>query len=274
MTLCLLSNTILCFSCKRLLLHTFTFMKICFSFLLFGFISLQLQAQSVRQFDEQFHAWYVLMGNHTLTNHIRLHTEAQFRRAGIITPTQQHLFRVGIDYKLNNNIIITAGYCYVYTGSYGKQPAVLPFNEHRGWEQLLLMHKVGRVVVQHRYRLENRWIERYDATSQSNKVFYANRFRYRLQASVPLNKPEISAGAFFAVVNDELWVNFGKEIRFNVFDQNRAYAGFGFQIDKVCNVQLGYLNQLIFKSDGIRVENNHTLQFAFFCNLDFRRAEE
>ena len=73
-------------------------------------------------------------------------------------------------------------------------------------------------------------------------MFYANRFRYRLQASVPLNKPEISAGAFFAVVNDEIWVNFGKEIRFNVFDQNRAYAGFGYQINKVCNI-IGIINQ-------------------------------
>lgn len=249
-------------------------MRTGFSFLLFCIFSLHLQAQSVRQFDDQFHAWYVLMGNHTLTDHIRIHTEAQFRRAGIITPTQQHLFRVGIDYKLNNNLILTAGYCYVYTGSYGKQPAVIPFNEHRGWEQLVLLHKVGRAGIQHRYRLENRWIERYDASLQSNKVFYANRFRYRLQITIPLNKSELSRGTIFAVANDELWVNFGKEIRFNVFDQNRAYAGLGFQINKTCNVQLGYLNQLIFKSDGMRVENNHILQLAFFCNLDFRKAEE
>ncbi|MGL5888622.1 MAG: DUF2490 domain-containing protein [Bacteroidia bacterium] len=249
-------------------------MKVLKTIFLLLLFPLGVAAQSVRQFDEQFHAWYVLMGNHTLTNHFRLHTEAQFRRAGVITPTQQHLFRIGLEYKLSENAIVTAGYCYVYTDSYGKQPAVIPFNEHRGWEQLLLLHKVGRVGIQHRYRLENRWIERYDAASQSNKVIYTNRFRYRAQFTVPLNKPDMAQGTFFAVLNDELWVNFGKEIRFNVFDQNRAYAGFGYQINKYCNVQLGYLNQLIFKSDGVRVENNHTLQLAFFCNLDFRKTKE
>ncbi|MCA6363581.1 MAG: DUF2490 domain-containing protein [Bacteroidetes bacterium] len=231
-------------------------------------------AQSPRQYDEQFHAWYVIMGNHRLTSKWGLHTEVQLRRAGIITPAQQHLFRAGVDYRLHNNLILTAGYCYVYTDSYGKQPAPLPFNEHRGWQQVLLTHAIGRARVQHRYRLENRWLERYNSTSQRNEVVYVNRFRYRLQLTLPINKPDMVPGAFFATVNDELWVNFGKQIRYNVFDQNRAYAGFGYQLNPSCNVQLGYLNQLIFKSDGVRVENNHTLQVAFFCNLDFRKKDE
>ncbi|MFN8713597.1 MAG: DUF2490 domain-containing protein [Bacteroidota bacterium] len=249
-------------------------MKMLKSVSLFLLLTVGLSAQSVRQFDEQFHAWYVLMGNHRITSKWGIHTELQFRRAGIITPVQQHLARVGADFRVNDNVILTAGYCYVYTGSYGKQPAVIPFNEHRIWQQVLLTHAAGRVRFQHRYRQENRWIERYNSTLLDNEVFYVNRFRYRLQVTVPLNSADMQPGTFFATVNDELWVNFGKQVRYNVFDQNRAYAGLGFQINKICNVQLGYLNQLIFKSDGIRVENNHTLQLAFFCNLDFRKAEE
>ncbi|MCU0435277.1 MAG: DUF2490 domain-containing protein [Bacteroidia bacterium] len=245
--------------------------KVCFWLL--GLLPGFLCAQSPRRYDDQFHAWYVIMGNHRLTSKWGLHTEVQLRRAGIISPTQQHLFRVGADYRLRDNIIFTAGYCYVYTGSYGKQPTSLPFNEHRGWQQVLLTHAIGRARFQHRYRLENRWLERYNSTSQRNEVVYVNRFRYRLQLTIPINKVEMTSGTFFAAVNDELWVNFGKQIRFNVFDQNRAYAGFGYQFNAACNVQLGYLNQLIFKSDGIRVENNHTLQLSFFCNLDLRKKD-
>ena len=213
------------------------------------------------------------MGNHRLTSKWGLHTELQLRRAGIITPVQQHLARVGVDYRLRDNVILTAGYCYVYTGSYGKQPAPLPFNEHRGWQQVMLTHTVNRVRFQHRYRLEKRWLERYNSTLLANEIIYVNRFRYRIQLTIPLNKPDMMPGTFFAVVNDEVWVNFGKQIRFNVFDQNRAYAGFGYQLNNACNVQLGYLNQLVFKSDGVRVENNHTLQASLFYNIDFRKKD-
>lgn len=214
------------------------------------------------------------MGNHRITSKWGLHTELQLRRAGIITPVQQHLARVGVDYRLRDNVILTAGYCYVYTGSYGKQPAPLPFNEHRGWQQVMLTHTVNRVRFQHRYRLENRWLERYNSTLLANEIIYVNRFRYRIQLTIPLNKPDMMPGTFFAVVNDEVWVNFGKQIRFNVFDQNRAYAGFGYQLNNACNVQLGYLHQLVFKSDGVRVENNHTLQASLFYNIDFRKKDE
>jgi hypothetical protein len=32
---------------------------------------------------------------------------------------------------------------------------------------------------------------------------------------------------------------------------------------------LGYLNQLLVKSDGLKVENNHTLQIGILSNLNF-----
>lgn len=249
-------------------------MKISRFIFLFLLFPVGIWAQSRRQYDEQFHAWYVLMGNHRITSKWGVHTELQFRRAGIITPVQQHLARMGADFRVNDNFILTAGYCYVYTGSYGKQPAVIPFNEHRAWQQILLTHSTGSLSFQHRYRQENRWIERYNSTLLDNEIFYVNRFRYRFQVTVSLNSTHTKPGTLFMTLNDELWVNFGKQVRFNVFDQNRAYAGLGYRINKTCNVQLGYLNQLIFKSDGIHVEKNQTLQFALFCNLDFRKAEE
>jgi hypothetical protein len=37
------------------------------------------------------------------------------------------------------------------------------------------------------------------------------------------------------------------------------------------NLQVGYMNQFIEKSDGNHKEDNHTLQFAITYNLDFTK---
>jgi len=31
------------------------------------------------------------------------------------------------------------------------------------------------------------------------------------------------------------------------------------------------MNQLVVKSDGVKIENNHTLQVGFISNIDFRK---
>ena len=68
---------------------------------------------------------------------------------------------------------------------------------------------------------------------------------------------------------DELFVQFGKNVGANVFDQNRAYLAIGTKIPKVGRLEFGYLNQLIIKSNGIQVENNHTLQLGISSTLPF-----
>ena len=50
-------------------------------------------------------------------------------------------------------------------------------------------------------------------------------------------------------------------------NQNWLYAGFGYKFMPHANVQLGYMNRVIRKGDGIHYENNHTLQFTIVLEL-------
>jgi hypothetical protein len=74
-------------------------------------------------------------------------------------------------------------------------------------------------------------------------------------------------------VNDEVFVNFGKGVGKNIFDQNRLNFALGWRFNKDFNVQVGYLNQFIEKADGIRNERNHTLLISTVYNFDFTKKK-
>lgn len=215
-------------------------------------------------------------GNHKITDKWSLHTEYQFRRSDWILNWQQSLSRIGIDYKLNDKVMLTAGYGFITTFPYGMQPIAAMFNEHRIWQQLVITDKTGRVGLNHRFRMEERLLENKVLVGENYKTnghTYLNRIRYRLLCTVPLNKSEMNTGTLFLALYDEIFVGFGKNMRYNIFDQNRLFAAVGYQYNKSGNLQLGYLNHIVLKSDGIRQETNHTLQVAVTHHFDFRRKQ-
>ena len=78
----------------------------------------------------------------------------------------------------------------------------------------------------------------------------------------------------FLAFYDEVFLGFGKGIRANVLDQNRLYSALGWRFNAHTNLQLGYLNQYVFKPNGTSSERNHTLQFAITHNFDFRGKDK
>ncbi|MFN7013619.1 MAG: DUF2490 domain-containing protein, partial [Bacteroidia bacterium] len=216
-------------------------------------------------------------GNHRLTGKWSLHTEYQWRRNEWILNWQQSLARIGIDYKVNDQAIITLGYGNIITYPYGKQPVLKTFNENRIWQNLLLINQNGIFNFSHRYRIEQRFTDKFIQNSNGeivfDKVIYTNRIRYLFSIVTPINKKRIEKDAFFLRFYEEAFVSFGKNVGKNVFDQNRLYLAVGYQIENTTNIQIGYLNQLIFKADGLHFENNHSLQIALTHNFDFRKND-
>ncbi len=229
-------------------------------------------AYTQRNNVQQYHVWYNYFGNHRITEKWGIHTELQLRRANWLPETQQTLARIGIDYRQNDNLMITAGYAWIYSDRYGKLPATKAYQENRTWQQLHLTQQLSRATLQHRYRLEQRWVEAFASDSTPAQTIYTNRIRYRFQTLIALNTDKIESNTWFVALNNEVWINFGKNIKYNIYDQNRAYGGFGYQFSKAGNVQLGYLHQAIFKADGIHVESNHTVQVAITYNVDLRKS--
>ncbi|MFM7684149.1 MAG: DUF2490 domain-containing protein, partial [Bacteroidota bacterium] len=67
------------------------------------------------------------------------------------------------------------------------------------------------------------------------------------------------------------FIGFGKGIGKNILDQNRFNASLGWRFNKDFNIQFGYLNQYVAKSDGIKMERNHTLLISTVYNFDLTK---
>lgn len=247
-------------------------------FQVIGIVMLSLTAVAQKDISEQQHAWLMYFGNHRLSDHWGLHTEYQWRRADGFDHWQQSLLRLGVDYYAKNGVQYTAGYGWICSFRYGDQPIAHNNNEHRIWQQAITKSKFGRVEVQNRYRLEQRYIENWVKNAEEvymqNGFYFRQRVRYRLLLTVPLSRKEMADNTLFFAAYDEPFLGFGKGIAKNILDQNRLYAALGWRFNAACNIQLGYLNQYIVKKDGIQAERNHTLQAAITYNLDFRKKED
>jgi predicted porin len=228
-----------------------------FNFSLFSISYLALVGASLsltsffaqKQIDNQLNGWVVYQGNHKLNKQFDLHTEYQWRRADGFNDWQQSLARVGLDYKLNPSVTISGGYAWILTYPYGSQPIANRTNENRLWQQVILKQPIGNFQVQHRYRLEQRWID----------TLFRQRMRYRAQCIIPLQNTYLKEGkGLFMNVNDEIFLGFGKGIGKNILDQNRFIAAVGYQFSPNLNVQMGYLNQFVIKANGVQMERNHT----------------
>jgi len=241
-------------------------------------------ASAQKIISPQAHGWLMYFGNHKINDHWGLHTEYQWRRASrdenanVFQDWQQSLLRLGVDYYAKNQAQWTAGYGWIKTFEYGDQPVSHAFNEHRIWEQFIVKNKVGRADIQHRYRLEQRFIEQYKLGSTGeylqNGYVFRNRIRYRFMFTVPLSRKEMKDHTLFLSIYDEPFLGFGKGIGKNILDQNRLYGALGWRFNKDFNVQLGYLNQYVVKTDGIKAERNHTLQLSMTYNVNFSKPKQ
>ena len=226
-------------------------------------------AQSERIKDYNTNGWYMYFGDHKFSDKWGIHTELQLRRHNTIKDPQQLLIRTGINYDLTPNAMFTLGYGFIETHPYGDYPAAGKFPEQRIYQQLQLKSNVALISLSHRYRLEQRWIKQPDADDYT----YLNRARYMIKATLPLAGKTLEASELFLAAYDEVFVGFGKNIKQNIFDQNRAYVALGYIISNSSTLELGYLNQIVQKTNGVVFEHNHTLQISFFHNLNFAKQD-
>jgi hypothetical protein len=92
--------------------------------------------------------------------------------------------------------------------------------------------------------------------------------------SIPVSRKELVNNTLFLAIYEEVFLGFGKDLGVNILDQNRLYAALGWKFSPKLNIQLGYLNHHVIKSDGLKHERNHTLQLSCTYNFDFRKKQK
>ena len=249
-----------------------------------AFAAASITAHAQRVTDRNSHLWITHLGDHMITDHWGFHTEAHARQAELGAIPQQLLLRTAINFHLNPEVMFTAGYSYYYNYRYGAWPIKTGTWEHQAYQQMQFTARAGKVALQHRFRMEERFIAALKADPLSENGFtfdkytYQSRFRVRLMATLPLGKhAKVEAKAWFLSAYDELFLNFGDNVRLDLMNQNRFSALLGYQYNKQGNVQVGHLLQTLQRpgaaSGADLVEMNSTLHMLITYNLDLRKEK-
>jgi Protein of unknown function (DUF2490) len=191
--------------------------------------------------------WISYFGNNGFAKHYNVWNEIQYRNYNVAGDLQQFIVRTGLGYNItegNNNVLI--GYAHVRSEKHvGLDDNKVATNENRVFQQFITKTQVGRVFIQHRYRVEERFIE---------QLKMQLRFRYFLGLSVPLNKKKLSKGAIYLSVFDEIFLN----SKSSHFDRNRLSCTVGYVIRPYLRAEFGFMAQ------GIENDQRGQWQLVFF----------
>ncbi|MFY0628749.1 MAG: DUF2490 domain-containing protein [Flavobacteriaceae bacterium] len=193
-----------------------------------AFLSIPFAAKSQ---DSGLGNWLVYIGSKQLNSKWNLHHEVQYRNYNALGDLEQLLLRTGLGYNVGSKSNLLLGYGYInsenFTGNGNDQKTV---EEHRIFQQFITKHSLGSLGIQHRFRLEERFVE----------SDFKTRFRYFLGVNVPFKESK-----YYASFYNEIFLN-GES---TTFDRNRIYGGIGYKVSKGIKIELGYMNQ-IFETSG------------------------
>lgn len=231
---------------------------------LFSVFSTMLYAQT----NQQNTGWFMFLNSTKFNDKWGMHFDLQVRTHDNWDGVRHLLIRPGITYYINKKSNATLG--YLYTPTFLQDDILVgggrlktTLTEHRIWQQYIYNHQPWKgAALSHRFRLEQRFIER-----QTDDLF-SQRFRYFFRLVQPLQK---QAGAFekgmFVALQNEFFLNLQNkdELNGSTFDQNRAYLAVGYRISKAFDVEAGYLNQTI-KGASANTMNN-AVQLALYTRF-------
>ncbi len=202
--------------------------------------------------EDEWGAWYMYFGTNRVSDDLSIHTEAQFRFYEVASNFNQLLLRTGLNYHISEKAIATFGYAYISTdGTFIDTPDERNSRENRIFQQFILNNNSGKFKFEHRYRLEQRFIN----TLAGNTT--EHRARYRLQITYPIDEN------WFLNAYDEVFINLQEPI----FGQNRLYGAVGYKFNSNLSAQLGYLK------NHFTAINFDRLQLGIFFNTDLRKKE-
>lgn len=234
-----------------------------------GLLPVGAAAQKSTETEEQL--WFAYLNQTRLSKHWGLWADVHLRtKEDFATNFSQLIIRPGITYYLNDDAKLTAAYAFV-----NHFPADNHKNisqpEHRPWQQFQWHSKYPKLKLMQWFRLEERFRRKIKNDDELADGYSFNwRLRYNFLAQFPLNKKRFQPRTLSFALGNELFINFGKQIVYNYFDQNRFFAGFNFHVNKHDQLQLGYMNVFQQLPAGNRYRSLHTVRLFYFQNLDLR----
>ncbi|MCU0451451.1 MAG: DUF2490 domain-containing protein [Bernardetiaceae bacterium] len=241
-------------------------------FVLTGAAATGLAQTPAKETTHLSQTWLAYFNQTRLSNRWGLWAETHLRtRDELVSGLTVGLVRVGLTYYLADQTKLSAGYAYVHFFPGDNHPGIYQ-PENRYWQQLQWHTQYKKVRTMQWLRLEERFKRRLKDDDEWAEGYNFNfRVRYNLSAQFPLSQKGLGPKTLSLVASNEVFVNFGREIVYNYFDQNRLFLGFSYQFNKQTNLQFGYMNVFQQLGAGNRYRSANALRLFLFQNLDWRK---
>lgn len=199
-------------------------------------------------------SWNILSATINPNNKFSYWFETQTRSQNVIKDFYYYELKGGAAYNLSDKTQFFFGMgdykTFSYPGNFKKPVAT---NEFRMWEQFTLKSNIDRVKIEHRYRIEQRWIN----------GMYRNRFRYRINPVIPLNHSKVIPKTLYLNAFDEIFFT----NRSPYFERNRFFVGAGYQFTGLFALQTGFIRQFDYNTINNGVGKNF-IQTTFLFYID------
>ena len=221
----------------------------------------------VKEVKKQDQSWFSVNSTVRLSDKWGFVADLHERRNNFLKDASFHFIRFGVNYWLKDNITLTAGYGHMWVAP-SKSDWKTISNENRVYQQVQMTSKIGKVSLFQRLRNEQRWQQKIADDKLTGQNKFTDRVRYLVSFTIPVVKnPKYPA----LVVADELCVQFGKEIVYNTFDQNRIFVGVKQKVTKDLSFDLGYMRLKQQKASGYQYDLDNTFRWFFYYTPDFRK---
>jgi len=204
--------------------------------------------------------WNIANFRYSFNNKWSTWAELQTRSNKLYDQFFYHEIKGGFQYNLTDAASLLTGigqYATYSPGGNFKTPVVT--HEFRLWQQVTLTNNISRLKIEHRYRIEQRWL-----TQE-----YRNRFRYRLSSLLPIGSATLIPHVFYLTAFNEIFLTNKKPH----FERNRLYGGAGYQFSKTITLQCGIAIQYSYRANGSSVTDRF-LQTLLLFNFKQKEKKE
>lgn len=184
----------------------------------------------------------------------------------------QFIVRPALTWFIRDNLRFNVG--YALAEHFPAKGLSTTRQEHRGWQQIWWNQKYKGLSTLQWLRLEERFNRKTANDALIDGYNFNYRIRYNMAFFIPLKGKEIIAKTPFIVLMNEVFLNFGGKIVYNTFDQNRFFAGLGYQFTAHVNAQLGYMNVYQQEASGNNYTSSNAIRLFIFHTLDIRRTPQ
>ncbi len=183
-----------------------------------------------------------------------------------LVPEGFALVRTGLTRNFTN-ASVTGGYAFLWLPSGAANE--LKRHEHRPWGQVQFTVPTGRrTVFIQRIRYDARFRQNMTAGEPDDGFSLTHRVRALSILKYSFGRNENTLRPYVSL-SDEILINFGNEVTYNTFDQNRLSIAVGVQAPRI-QYQLGLMNRYV-QTGPATFALNHTIVVWVTQKFDFRR---